>query len=205
MQPSAVRGAPQWLRGLLSEEFFDACAVHPAERKNDKNHFCADCAAALCRHCLPHDPSHNVLQIWKYASCFVVRVDDLKLFDCTGIQSHAVSDHEVVFLNERTARKRSASAENPCAACARPLSSGHDYCSLFCKVKHLGESDRGLRCALRVSRKAAAAAVGEDAAVLEPHNGKRPRAPSSEAGPSCGGPSRKRSRKQLLPARSPFC
>jgi hypothetical protein len=58
---------------------------------------------------------------------------------------------------------------------------------------------------LRVSRKAAAAAVGEDAAVLEPHNGKRPRAPSSEAGPSCGGPSRKRSRKQLLPARSPFC
>jgi hypothetical protein len=50
------------------------------------------------------------------------------------MQSHAVSDHEVVFLNERTARKRSASAENPCAACARPLASGHDYCSLFCKV-----------------------------------------------------------------------
>lgn len=49
-------------------------------------------------------------------------------------QSHTVSDHEVVFLNERTARKRSACAENPCAACARPLSSGHDYCSLFCKV-----------------------------------------------------------------------
>lgn len=63
MQSSAVRGTPQWLRGLLSEGFFDACAVHPAERKNDKNHFCADCAAALCRHCLPHDPSHNVLQV----------------------------------------------------------------------------------------------------------------------------------------------
>uniref|UniRef100_A0ACD5Z2Y3 Uncharacterized protein n=1 Tax=Avena sativa TaxID=4498 RepID=A0ACD5Z2Y3_AVESA len=203
MQPSAVRGAPQWLRGLLSEEFFEACAVHPAERKNDKNHFCADCAAALCRHCLPHDPSHNVLQIWKYASCFVVRVDDLKLFDCTGIQSHTVSDHEVVFLNERTARKRSVGAENPCAACARPLSSGHDYCSLFCKVKHLGESERGLRCALRVNRKAAAV-VEEAAAVLEPQNGKRPRA-SAEAGPSCGGSFRKRSRKQHLPARSPFC
>ncbi|KAF7085188.1 hypothetical protein CFC21_088661, partial [Triticum aestivum] len=196
MQSSAVRATPQWLRGLLSEEFFDACAVHPAERKNDKNHLCADCAAALCRHCLPHDPSHNVLQIWKYASCFVVRVDDLKLFDCTGIQSHTVSDHEVVFLNERTARKRSACAENPCAACARPLSSGHDYCSLFCKVKHLGESERGLRCALRVNRKAAAAAG-------EPQNGKRPRAASSEAGPSCGGSSGKRSRKQLAPARSP--
>ncbi|VAI47806.1 unnamed protein product [Triticum turgidum subsp. durum] len=140
MQSSAVRATPQWLRGLLSEEFFDACAVHPAERKNDKNHFCADCAAALCRHCLPHDPSHNVLQIWKYASCFVVRVDDLKLFDCTGIQ-----------------------------------------------VKHLGESERGLRCALRVNRKAAAA--GEEAAGSEPQNGKRPRAASSEAEPSCGGSS----------------
>uniref|UniRef100_A0A453P8B6 Uncharacterized protein n=1 Tax=Aegilops tauschii subsp. strangulata TaxID=200361 RepID=A0A453P8B6_AEGTS len=119
------------------------------------------------------------------------------------MQSHTVSDHEVVFLNERTARKRSACAENPCAACARPLSSGHDYCSLFCKVKHLGESERGLRCALRVNRKAAAA--GEEAAGSEPQNGKRPRASSSKAGPSCGGSSGKRSRKQLAPARSPFC
>jgi hypothetical protein len=50
------------------------------------------------------------------------------------MQSHTLSDHEVVFLNERTARKRPATAENPCAACARPLPSGHDYCSLFCKV-----------------------------------------------------------------------
>ncbi|XP_062217614.1 protein RGF1 INDUCIBLE TRANSCRIPTION FACTOR 1-like [Phragmites australis] len=201
MQTAAVRGAPQWLRGLLSEEFFDACAAHPGERKNDKNHFCVDCAAALCRHCLPHDPAHDVLQIWKYASCFVVRVDDLKLFDCTGIQSHTVSDHEVVFLNERTARKRSASAENPCAACARPLPSGHNYCSLFCKVKHLGESEQeqGLRRALRANRQAAAGG-GEEA---EPQNGKR-RA-SSETGPSCGGSFRKRSRKQPEPARSPFC
>ena len=63
MQPAAVRGAPQWLRGLLSEEFFDACAAHPGERKNDKNLFCVDCAAALCRHCLPHEPAHDVLQV----------------------------------------------------------------------------------------------------------------------------------------------
>jgi hypothetical protein len=75
MQPSAVRGAPQWLRGLLSEEFFDACAVHPAERKNDKNHFCADCAAALCRHCLPHDPSHNVLQVYTHTCAARHRID----------------------------------------------------------------------------------------------------------------------------------
>jgi hypothetical protein len=62
------------------------------------------------------------------------------------MQSHTVSDHEVVFLNERTARKRSTSAENPCAACARPLLPGHDYCSLFCKVKRIGygQQDRML-------------------------------------------------------------
>ncbi|KAG2660347.1 protein RGF1 INDUCIBLE TRANSCRIPTION FACTOR 1-like [Panicum virgatum] len=198
MRPAAVRGAPQWLRGLLSEEFFDACAAHPGERKNDKNLFCVDCATALCRHCLPHEPAHDVLQIWKYASCFVVRVDDLRLFDCAGIQSHAVSDHEVVFLNERTARKRSASAENPCAACARPLASGHDYCSLFCKVKHLGESEHGLRRALRVRRQ-------EEAAAPEPQGGKRRSSPASDAGPSCGGSLRKRSRKQPEPERAPFC
>ncbi|TKW40760.1 hypothetical protein SEVIR_1G266800v4 [Setaria viridis] len=198
MQPAAVRGAPQWLRGLLSEEFFDACAAHPGERKNDKNHFCVDCAAALCRHCLPHEPAHDVLQIWKYASCFVVRVDDLKLFDCAGIQLHTVSDHEVVFLNERTARKRSVSAENPCAACARPMPSGHDYCSLFCKVKHLGESEHGLRRALRVSRR-------EAAATPETQSGKRRPASSSDAGPSCGGSLRKRGRKQPEPERAPFC
>ncbi|OEL17737.1 hypothetical protein BAE44_0021244 [Dichanthelium oligosanthes] len=216
-QPAAVRGAPQWLRGLLSEEFFDACAAHPGERKNDKNHFCIDCAAALCRHCLPHDPAHGVLQIWKYASCFVLRVDDLRLFDCAGIQSHTVSDHEVVFLNERTARKRSASAENPCAACARPLPSGHDYCSLFCKcrtvthvrvlfdtrrvaqVKHLGESEHGLRRALRVRRQE------EAAATPEPQSGKRRASSSPDAGPSCGGSLRKRSRKQPQPERAPFC
>ena len=63
MQPAAVRGAVQWLRGLLSEEFFDACPAHPGERKNDKNLFCVDCAAALCRHCLPHEPAHDVLQV----------------------------------------------------------------------------------------------------------------------------------------------
>uniref|UniRef100_I1P2V0 B box-type domain-containing protein n=1 Tax=Oryza glaberrima TaxID=4538 RepID=I1P2V0_ORYGL len=225
MQSPAVRGAPQWLRGLLSEEFFDSCGAHPGERKNDKNHFCVDCAAALCRHCLPHDASHGVLQIWKYASCFVVRVDDLKLFDCNGIQtyctdhesysymvsgmqSHTLSDHEVVFLNERTARKRSASVENPCAACARPLPSGHDYCSLFCKVKHLGESDQGLRRALRVNRRSAAAAGGgggEDPAVAEASQSGKRRASSSESGRSCGGTLRKRSRKQPAPARSPSC
>ena len=60
MQPAAVRGATQW---VLSEEFFDACAAHPGERKNDKNLFCVDCAAALCRHCLPHEPAHDVLQV----------------------------------------------------------------------------------------------------------------------------------------------
>ncbi|EES07500.2 hypothetical protein BDA96_04G312800 [Sorghum bicolor] len=199
MQAAAMRGAPQWLRGLLSEEFFDACAAHPGERKNDKNHFCIDCAAALCRHCLPHEHAHDVLQIWKYASCFVVRVDDLKVFDCTGIQSHTVSDHEVVFLNERTARKRSASAENPCAACARPLLSGHDYCSLFCKVKHLGESEHGLRRALRVSRQ-------EVAPTSEPQSGKRRplSSSSSDSGPSCSGSFRKRSRKQSEPTQAPF-
>ncbi|CAL5020475.1 unnamed protein product [Urochloa decumbens] len=207
MQPAAaaaVRGAPQWLRGLLSEEFFDACAAHPGDRKNDKNHFCVDCAAALCRHCLPHQPAHDVLQIWKYASCFVVRVDDLRLFDCAGIQSHTVSDHEVVFLNERTARKRSASAENPCAACARPLPSGHDFCSLFCKVKHLGESDHGLRRALRVSRRQQ---QEEEAAAPETQSGRRRTSSSSppDAGPSCGGSLRKRSRKQPEPERAPFC
>jgi hypothetical protein len=64
MQPAAVPGgAPQWLRGLVSDEFFDACAAHPGERKNDKNHYCVDCAAALCRQCLPHDPAHDVLQV----------------------------------------------------------------------------------------------------------------------------------------------
>ncbi|KAG2652848.1 protein RGF1 INDUCIBLE TRANSCRIPTION FACTOR 1-like [Panicum virgatum] len=198
MQLAAVRGALQWLRGLLSEEFFDACAAHPGERKNDKNLFCVDCAAALCRRCLPHEPAHDVLQIWKYASCFVVRVDDLRLFDCAGIQSHAVSDHEVVFLNERTARKRSASAENPCAACARPLTSGHDYCSLFCKVKHLGESEHRLRRALRVRRQV-------EAAAPEPHGGKLMPSPASDAAPSCGGSLRKRSRKQPEPERAPFC
>ena len=135
------------------------------------------------------------------------------------MQSHAVSDHEVVFLNERTARKRSASAENPCAACARPLTSGHDYCSLFCKVlvrctchtlptrlvlircaqvKHLGESEHGLRRALRVRRQ-------EEAAAPEPHGGKRRPSPASDAAPSCGGSLRKRSRKQPEPERAPFC
>ncbi|WVZ74330.1 hypothetical protein U9M48_022528 [Paspalum notatum var. saurae] len=202
MQSAAAArgGAPQWLRRLLSEEFFDACPAHPGERKNDKNHLCVDCAAALCRHCLPHEPAaHDVLQIWKYASCFVVRVDDLRLFDCTGIQSHTVSDHEVVFLNERTARKRSASPENPCAACARPLLSGHDYCSLFCKVKHLGESEHGLRRALRVVRQ-------DEAATPETQSGKRRPSSSSDAGAglSCGGSFRKRSRKQPEPAQAPF-
>ncbi|TVU28934.1 hypothetical protein EJB05_20472 [Eragrostis curvula] len=190
-----MRDAPQWLRGLVSEEFFDACAAHPGERKNEKNHYCVDCAAALCRHCLPHHPAHDVIQIWKHANSFVVRVDDLiKLFDCAGIQTHTLSDHEVVFLRERIARKRPANAEiNPCAACKRPLPSADDYCSLFCKVKHLGESEQGLRRAIR-------AAAGEDADVP----GKR-RASSSEAGPSCGGSFRNRSRKQLEPTRAPFC
>lgn len=61
---AALEGAPQWLRGLVTEEFFfDACAEHPGERKNEKNHYCVDCAAALCRHCLPHDKNHDVLQV----------------------------------------------------------------------------------------------------------------------------------------------
>ncbi|XP_006648910.1 protein RGF1 INDUCIBLE TRANSCRIPTION FACTOR 1-like isoform X1 [Oryza brachyantha] len=201
--PAAMRGAPQWLRSLLSEEFFDACGVHAAERKSDKNHFCVDCVAALCRHCLPHDASHDILQIWKYASCFVVRVDDLKLFDCTGVQSHMVSEHEVVFLNERTARKRSTSTENPCVACARPLPFRHDYCSLFCKVKHLGESEQGLRRVLRGSGRKAAATGGEDSVLAEALLVRKRRASLPESGWSCCGSLRK-SRKQAVPNRSPY-
>ncbi|CAL4967881.1 unnamed protein product [Urochloa decumbens] len=285
---AAVRGAPQWLRGLLSEEFFDACAAHPGERKNDKNHFCVDCASALCRHCLPHQPAHDVLQVHAIirgaprldlstavletppnrsqltfftlsAACVEKRSGSTRpasscawttsgsstapasryilsttrvparatpaaivaepararacpvavswSFDPSAacVQSHMVSDHEAVFLNERTARKRSASAENPCAACARPLPSGHDFCSLFCKVKHLGEGEHGgLRRALRVSRRQQQ--EDQEPAAPETQSGKR-RQPSSspDAGPSCGGSFRKRSRKQPEPERAPFC
>ncbi|GJN21767.1 hypothetical protein PR202_gb09280 [Eleusine coracana subsp. coracana] len=205
MQPaSSLRGAPQWVRGLVSEEFFDACAAHPGERKNDKNHFCVDCAATLCRHCLPHDPAHDVLQIWKYASCFVVRVDGLKLFDCAGIQSHMVSDHEVVFLNERTAAEAAGGPGEPlrrlrAAATFRPrlllpLLQGKPCVLSFTRstrsasadpVKHLGESEQGLRCAIRVRRRQATAA---DAAAVT-------------GSPS--GSFRTRSRKQTEPARAP--
>ncbi|XP_015689081.1 protein RGF1 INDUCIBLE TRANSCRIPTION FACTOR 1-like isoform X2 [Oryza brachyantha] len=177
--PAAMRGAPQWLRSLLSEEFFDACGVHAAERKSDKNHFCVDCVAALCRHCLPHDASHDILQ------------------------SHMVSEHEVVFLNERTARKRSTSTENPCVACARPLPFRHDYCSLFCKVKHLGESEQGLRRVLRGSGRKAAATGGEDSVLAEALLVRKRRASLPESGWSCCGSLRK-SRKQAVPNRSPY-
>nr|CAB3450602.1 unnamed protein product [Digitaria exilis] len=113
------------------------------------------------------------------------------------MQSHTVSDHEVVFLmNESTARKRSASTENPCVACARPLPPGHD----FCKAKHLAESEHGLRHALRVSRRHEVAATPE-----RPQSRKRRPSPSSDFRPSCGGSLQKRSRKQPEPERAPFC
>nr|CAB3447463.1 unnamed protein product [Digitaria exilis] len=119
----------------------------------------------------------------------------------------AVSDHEVVFLNECPARKRSASMENPCVACARPLPPRHDFCSLFFKMrhrhaKHLGESEHGLRRALRVSQRHEEAATPE-----RPQSRKRQRrpSPSSDFQPSCGGSLQKRSRKQPEPERAPFC
>lgn len=77
------------------------------------------------------------------------------------------------------------------------------------QVKHLGESDQGLRRALRVNRRSAAAAGGggggEDPAVAEASQSGKRRASSSESGRSCGGTLRKRSRKQPAPARSPSC
>lgn len=77
------------------------------------------------------------------------------------------------------------------------------------QVKHLGESDQGLRRALRVNRRSAAAAGrgggGEDPAVAEASQSGKRRASSSESRRSCGGTLRKRSRKQPAPARSPSC
>ena len=66
------------------------------------------------------------------------------------------------------------------------------------QVKHLGESEHGLRRALRVRRQV-------EAAAPEPHGGKLMPSPASDAAPSCGGSLRKRSRKQPEPERAPFC
>jgi len=46
-------------------------------------------------------------KIWKYASCFVVRVDDLKLFDCTGIQVRYGSPRWTPTVTEAVERRAS--------------------------------------------------------------------------------------------------
>lgn len=75
-----------WL-GALLKCGFGCCEEHKDIRFNEKNVFCIDCVAGLCRHCKEAHSLHRRFQIYKYSYQDVVRHYDLqKYFDCSNIQ-----------------------------------------------------------------------------------------------------------------------
>ncbi|GFP94987.1 hypothetical protein PHJA_001643100 [Phtheirospermum japonicum] len=129
---------PEWLNGLLSEKFFNACIIHEDAKKNDKNVYCLDCCEGICQHCFAHHHSHRLLQIRRYVYRDVVRLRDAdKLMDCAHVQSYTNNSAKVVFLNQRSRYRRHRASAHFCVHCDRNLKDSYLFCSLSCKLEHL--------------------------------------------------------------------
>ncbi|KAL6557247.1 hypothetical protein OROMI_017597 [Orobanche minor] len=99
---------PEWVSGLMSEKFFNACVNHEDARRNEKNIFCLDCCVGICPHCVTHHHRcHRLLQIRRYVYHDVIRLEDaVKLMDCAHIQCYTNNSAKVVFLNQRPQSSR---------------------------------------------------------------------------------------------------
>ncbi|XP_068655555.1 protein RGF1 INDUCIBLE TRANSCRIPTION FACTOR 1-like [Aristolochia californica] len=129
-------GRPAWLRGLMTETFFELCVTHDSARKNEKNIFCLCCCRSICSNCLPSHRSHPLLQVRRYVYHDVVRLDDLeKLIDCSYVQPYTINNAKVVFLNQRPQTRPCKGSGNICLSCERLLQEPYHYCSLSCKVE----------------------------------------------------------------------
>ncbi|KAL6565866.1 hypothetical protein OROHE_004921 [Orobanche hederae] len=131
---------PEWVSGLMSEKFFNACVNHEDARRNEKNIFCLDCCVGICPHCVTHHHRcHRLLQIRRYVYHDVVRLEDaVKLMDCAHIQCYTNNSAKVVFLNQRPQSSRhNRTVPNFCINCHRNLQPSYLFCSLSCKIQHI--------------------------------------------------------------------
>ncbi|XP_059639208.1 protein RGF1 INDUCIBLE TRANSCRIPTION FACTOR 1-like [Cornus florida] len=139
---------PQWLEVLFGEKFFNSCLVHESQKKNEKNTFCLDCCTCLCPHCLPPHQNHHLLQVRRYVYQDVIRLNDAqKLIDCSFVQlmqSYTTNNSKVVFLQQRPITRQFKGSGNLCIMCSRNLQDPYLFCSLSCKVHHMGGDKVGV-------------------------------------------------------------
>ncbi|KAL2627025.1 hypothetical protein AAZX31_07G160300 [Glycine max] len=152
-----------WL-GALLKCGFGCCEEHKDIRFNEKNVFCIDCVAGLCRHCKEAHSLHRRFQIYKYSYQDVVRHYDLqKYFDCSNIQTYVSNNEKIVHLRPRTSTKefkltRKSKFDNLCSEsnakevkvatppkwggtceeCGKHLQDERNrFCSITCKISVL--------------------------------------------------------------------
>ncbi|XP_020232668.1 uncharacterized protein LOC109812987 isoform X2 [Cajanus cajan] len=158
-----------WL-GTLLKSSFGCCEEHKDIRFNEKNVFCIDCVAGLCRHCKEAHSLHRRFQIYKYSYQDVVRHSELqKYFDCSNIQTYVSNNEKIVHLRPRTSSKefklarrskfdthlfsessaKEAKVTTPpkwgatCEECGKHLQDERNrFCSITCKISVLPQ-DQG--------------------------------------------------------------
>ncbi|CAN7044161.1 hypothetical protein BRARA_B03071 [Brassica rapa] len=132
-----------WITTLLSLEFFGICMNHKYLRKNEKNVFCIDCNAQICRHCCNTEAHflHRRLQICKYVYQDVLRLLDIQhYFDCSEIQTYKINGEQAIHLNSRPQAKDarpSTKSKNAgsCVTCKRYIQDRPNrFCSISCKI-----------------------------------------------------------------------
>ncbi|KAK7308639.1 hypothetical protein VNO77_42258 [Canavalia gladiata] len=159
-----------WLSALLKSSF-GCCEDHKDIRFSEKNVFCIDCAASLCRHCKEAHSLHRKIQIYKYSYQDVVRHSDLqKFFDCSNIQTYISNNEKIVHLKPRTSTKElklirrskfdniiseshAKEAKAPtapkwggtCEECGKHLQDERNrFCSITCKTSVVDPQNQGL-------------------------------------------------------------
>ncbi|KAG2301720.1 hypothetical protein Bca52824_030371 [Brassica carinata] len=142
LQSEKKRVDEDWITTLLSLEFFEICMNHKHLRKNEKNVFCIDCNAQICKHCCDTVHFlHRRLQICKYVYQDVVRLLDIqRYFDCSEIQTYKINGEQAIHLNSRPQAKDarpSTKSKNAasCVTCKRYIQDRPNrFCSISCKI-----------------------------------------------------------------------
>ncbi|GAA0161787.1 DNA-binding transcription factor [Lithospermum erythrorhizon] len=133
---------PSWLQALFGERFFNACLVHPEERRNETNVLCLDCGKPVCPHCLVGEHlSHKLLQIRRYMYRDVLRLTDAgKLMNCARVQTYKSNGEKVVYLKPQSHQKTGRNTTRFCIVCNKGIRPNFEYCSLTCKLDSMPEN-----------------------------------------------------------------
>ncbi|RLM91254.1 hypothetical protein C2845_PM08G15090 [Panicum miliaceum] len=133
-----MRALPAWLAPLLETKFSEAYPEHPGVirlmRNFGCNFFYTSCTGcALYFGCLPDHAGHQLIQIRKLSSHYVVKVAEIEhLLSLSLVQTYLINSEPAMFLDKPKITGQGKLGASRCEECNWGL---QDAGCLFCSIR----------------------------------------------------------------------